>query len=235
MDFFQSQESLNSFQWILRAVVAYLFLLFVAKLMGQRSISQLNFLDFVIALSIGNIIAHPLSDEKLGFKGSLISTSVLASLYIISVFVSLKSNRVNKFFDTPPMPLIENGNIIYKNLAKARVSIDFILSELRKEKIEDPEKVALAMWEAGGTLSIFLKPQYQNVTREDMNLPSKVFSIPRTVIKEGKIDSSELRESGNTEKWLLKQIQQTYKADIKDILLATVDNKGQVKVFLYKY
>ncbi|MFF6015923.1 hypothetical protein [Lysinibacillus fusiformis] len=31
--------------------------------MGQRSISQLRLLDFAMAITLGNIIAHPLSDE----------------------------------------------------------------------------------------------------------------------------------------------------------------------------
>ena len=68
MDFFQSQETLTSIEWVLRAVVAFFFLVIVAKAMGQRAISQLRLLDFVIALVIGNIIAHPLSDEKSGAK-----------------------------------------------------------------------------------------------------------------------------------------------------------------------
>lgn len=36
-------------------------------LMGQRSISQLGLLDFAMAIPVGNIIAHPLSDEGLGW------------------------------------------------------------------------------------------------------------------------------------------------------------------------
>ncbi|WP_369819881.1 hypothetical protein [Terribacillus sp. 7520-G] len=57
MDFFHSQETLTSVEWTLRAVVSFIFLLIVAKVLGQRSISQLRLLDFVIALVVGNIIA----------------------------------------------------------------------------------------------------------------------------------------------------------------------------------
>ncbi|MDQ1145696.1 uncharacterized membrane protein YcaP (DUF421 family) [Bacillus sp. SORGH_AS 510] len=58
MDFFQSQESLTSIEWVLRAVVGFFFLVIVGKVLGQRAISQLRLLDFVIALVIGNIIAQ---------------------------------------------------------------------------------------------------------------------------------------------------------------------------------
>ena len=68
LDFFQSQETLTAMDWILGATVAYFFLLVVAKVLGQRTLSQLRLLDFVIALVIGNIIAHPLSHEGLGLE-----------------------------------------------------------------------------------------------------------------------------------------------------------------------
>ena len=118
MDFFHGQETLTTIQWILRAIVSFLFLLFATKVMGARSISQLRLIDFTIALILGNILAHPLSDEQLGLKGSLITTTVLIILYIVCVFLSLKWNTFRKWFEPSPYPLIKNGEIIYANLEK---------------------------------------------------------------------------------------------------------------------
>ncbi len=123
--------------------------------MGQRAISQLRLLDFVIALVLGNIIAHPLSDEQLGMKGSMITTVVLVILYTGGLLISLKSTRIEKFLDQSPFPLIKDGKIIYKGLKKARISIDHLLAELRKEKIEDVNKVALALGVRRKNLHIF--------------------------------------------------------------------------------
>lgn len=234
MDFFSSQESLSTVQWGLRAVVAFFFLVIIAKLMGQRSISQLRFLDFVIALLIGNIIAHPLSDEGLGLKGSMITIVVLVILYLGEVFLSLKWGTLRNFFDPAPMPLIENGKINYLNLKKTRISIDFLLSELRKEKTEDIQNVVLALWEPGGTISIFLYPQYQPVTHSTLTNPLKPFHIPKPVIKDRKIDYQELQSIGKDEEWLLNQLSLTYKAKVKDVLLATVDKNENLNVFLHK-
>ncbi|MFD6440996.1 DUF421 domain-containing protein [Peribacillus sp. NPDC060186] len=234
MDFFHGQETLTTIQWILRAVVSYFFLLFIAKIMGQRAISQLRLLDFLIALIIGNILAHPLSDEQLGLKGSMLTTAVLVLLYIFCVFSSLKWEKLRSFFENSPFPLIENGQIVYKSLAKARISIDFLLSELRKEKIEDIQKVALALWEPDGTISLFLNPQYEAVTPADLELVTTPFSFPRTIIKEGKIIFNELTRIGKDEEWLKNRIKTAYSEDVYDILLATIDNNDTVKIFLYK-
>lgn len=233
MDFFSSQESLTAVEWSLRAIVSFFFLVFVAKIMGQRSISKLRFLDFVILLLLGNILAHPLSDEGLGLKGSMISISVLVILYLAGIFLSLKSNRIRTFFNPSPMPLIENGQILYKNLYKAKITIEFLLSELRKEKTDDIQKVALALWEPGGTISIFLAPQYQPVTTADLNLPIKPFDFPKTVVKERTIDNNELQQLGKDEQWLKDRIKETYDVTVNEVLLATLDKGNNLKVFLY--
>lgn len=233
MDFFQSQESLTVMQWILRAIVAFFFLLFIAKIMGQRSLSQLRLIDFVIVLLIGNIIAHPLSDEQLGLKGSMITIAVLAFLYLIGVFLILKVSKIRYFLAPLPFPLIENGQIIYENLGKARITIDFLLTELRKEKIEDVQKVAFALWEADGSISIFPNPKDQPVTASDIGLTKKPLDFPRTVIKEGKINSTELLLSGKDEKWLIQTLKNNHQVEVNKVLLATLNKDEQLKIFLY--
>lgn len=234
MDFFQSQESLTEIQWTLRAIISFFFLLFVAKIMGQRSISQLRLLDFIMALSIGNIIAHPLSDQHLGMKGSMITIGVLVILYLIFIFSSLKWSKFTKFVDPSPFPLIKNGEIIYKGLTKARIPLEILLSELRKEQIQDIQKVALALWESDGTISFVLDPKYQALTPKDMKLMTKQFSFPITIIKDGKIDFEELKQTGKDKDWLKDKIRMVHKVEIKNILLATIDNNDKINIFLYR-
>lgn len=203
--------------------------------MGQRSLSQLRLLDFIMALSIGNIIAHPLSDQHLGMKGSMITIGVLVILYLIMVFLSLKWLKFTKFVDPSPFPLIKNGEIFYKGLTKARIPIDVLLTELRKKQIYDIQQVALALWESDGTISFFLESQYQTLTPKDMKLMTKSFSFPITIIKDGKIDFEELKQTGKDEDWLKTQIRTVHSLDIKNILLATIDdNNDKINVFLYK-
>jgi uncharacterized membrane protein YcaP (DUF421 family) len=233
MSFFHSQETLSSIEWILRAVIGFFFLLIVAKIMGQRAISQLRLLDFVIALVLGNIIAHPLSDEKLSMKGSMITTIVLVVLYTGGLFISLKSSRIEKFLDPAPFPLIKEGEINYKGLKKARISIDHLLAELRKEKVADIKKVALALWESDGKISIFLDPKYEALTPANYQKKIEPFDLPRTIIKEGKIDYSVLQQLNMEERWLATTLQSLHQTEVHNVLLATIDSKNNIKTFLY--
>lgn len=233
MDFIYGQETLTTIQWILRAIVSFSFLLLATKIMGRRSIAQLRLIDFTIALVLGNILAHPLSDEELGLKGSLITTTVLVILYLFCVFLSLKWSIFKNWLEPSPYTLIKNGEIHYKGLSKARITIDHLLSEARKANIEEIQKIALALWEPDGSISFFISPQLQPLTPGDMQMVKKSFYLPMTIIKDGKVDYSHLQQSGKDISWLENKTS-ILNVSIHDILLATVDEQDELKVYFYK-
>ncbi|MBU3160759.1 DUF421 domain-containing protein [Clostridium frigoris] len=234
MDFLQPQETLTIIQWILRAIIAFLFLLTVAKLLGQRTLSQLRVLDFVITLVIGNIIAHPLSDAHLGLKGSIVTTTVLVVLYLGGIFGLLKFPTLRKLINSSPITIVKEGEILYKGLNKARISIDVLLEELREKKVEDVKKVSLAIWEPNGKISVFLHPKYEPITPSLFQIETEPFNLPSTIIKEGKIISKELIQIHRDEGWVISCLENLYKTEVKNVLLGTLDKKGNLKVFLYK-
>lgn len=231
MDFFKSQESLTTMGWILRGIVGFVFLIIAAKMMGQRSISQLRFLDFIIALTLGNIIAHPLSDEQLGLKGSMITTVSLVILYIVAIWLSLKIPLFKQFFDPPAITLIQEGKLDYRNLSKAKLTIDFLYAELRKSRVEDISKVAFAAWEPGGTLSVFVNTAYQSVTPADLKLPMQPFNLTKPIIADGHIEHTLLSEIGKDREWLETEI---LPHSVNNVILATVDSKLTVKVHVVR-
>lgn len=234
MNFLQGQETLTNIEWILRAIIAFFFLLTVAKLLGQRTISQLRLLDFVIALVIGNIIAHPLSDEHLGLKGSIISTIVLVALYLCSIFSILKFPSLRRLINSSPITIVQDGEILYKGLKKARISIDVLIEELRQQKVDDVKKVSLAIWEADGNISVFLHPKYEPITPSTLQIETESFNLPRIIIKEGRINFKELKQTSRDEGWVVSNLENLYQTEVKNVLLATLDNKDNLKVFLYK-
>ncbi|WNB91256.1 DUF421 domain-containing protein [Bacillus sp. NEB1478] len=233
LDFYQSQESLTAIEWILRAIFAFFFLLLAVKLMGQRTISQLRLLDFIIALIFGNIMAHPLSDQHLGLKGSFITMTVMIILYVGFTWIGLHWNPLRKLIDPAPLMVVKNGQILYHNLKKARISIDILLSELRKHRVTDIQQVALALFESNGTVTSFLHPQFQTVTPKDMNFPPKPFDYPQIIIKEGKINHKELFETGKSKDWLIQQLQNR-QTKLSEVLLATLDHHDNLHLMYFK-
>ncbi|MCJ8012205.1 DUF421 domain-containing protein [Paenibacillus sp. KQZ6P-2] len=231
MDFFKGQDSLTALEWVVRSIVGFVFLIIAAKMMGQRSISQLRFLDFIIALTLGNIIAHPLSDEHLGLKGALISTFSLVLLYTAAIWLSLKIPLLKKLFDPPAIPLVLDGKLDYRNLSRAKLPIEFLYAELRKANVEDISKVAFAAWEPGGTLSVFLNTAYQPVTPADLKLTTQPFNLTKPIITDGHMEHALLREIGKDRVWLETEIRPH---ELYNVILATVDGKLTVQVHVVR-
>lgn len=177
-------------------------------------------------------MAQPLADNSLGLKGALVTTSMLIILYNLSVFTMLKWGKLRKLVEPSPYPLIKNGELIYQNIKKARITIDHLLSELRKSQIEEVQKVALALWESDGSISFFLHPQHQVVTQASLQLISAPFSFPVTVVKEGIIEINTLKLVGKDLDWLQNRFI-NYNVKLPEVLLATVDSSENLRIYLY--
>ncbi|WP_163192108.1 YetF domain-containing protein [Clostridium thermarum] len=139
---------------------------------------------------------------------------------------------LRKIFNHSAVTIVKNGEILYEGLKKARISIDMLLEELREAKVEDVNKVALAFWEADGKVSVFLDPQYEPITPSLYQMKTEPFDLPRINIKEGKIDFKELERVQKDESWLVAKLRNLYQTEVQNVLLATIDSKGKLSIFL---
>lgn len=70
------------------------------------------------------------------------------------------------------------------------------------------EDVAFAMLETNGELSVLLKKEKQNVTREDLLIKGEATRLPQTIIMDGNIMKEAVHELGYSVAWV--------KADLKE-------------------
>lgn len=68
MHIFEGARHLSNGEWVIRAIIAYIFLILVAKAMGQRSIAQLRFLDVVLVLLLGGIFLTHYQMKRLDYS-----------------------------------------------------------------------------------------------------------------------------------------------------------------------
>lgn len=232
MHIFEGARHLSIGEWVVRAIIAYIFLILVAKAMGQRSIAQLRFLDVVLVLLLGGNISNALSDEKVGLLGSMITTFILVVLHIVSSILMLKWDRWRRFLEPAPIILIHNGCIEFSNLKKARITAEYLFSELRMRNVSDIQTVKLALWEASGVVSIFQYPEYEAASRRDLKVAGKRSPVSFILVKDGRIQQDVLALIGKTEGWAKEFLEKS--AEIEAIMLATVDEAHKINILLKK-
>ncbi|EOP50716.1 MULTISPECIES: DUF421 domain-containing protein [Bacillus cereus group] len=232
MHIFEGAHHLSYIEWMIRAITAYVFLIFVAKTMGQRSIAQLRFLDVVLVLLLEGNLSNALSDERVGLLGSMITTCVLIVLHIVSSVLTLKWDRWRRFLEPSPIILIHNGSIDFSNLKKARITVEYLFSELRLQNVSDIKTIRLALWEASGTVSVFQYPEHETVSRLDMKVAGRKSPISFILVKNGNIQKDVLALLGKTETWAQEELSK--KISVELVQLATIDENKQINILLKK-
>ena len=226
MDLFKN----DTFEIVVRCVIAMTTLFFMTKLLGKKQVSDLSLFDYVVGISIGNFASEMAINLEAKFFNAMLAIVVFGILaYIISI-LTLKSLKLRKFFIGSPTILLEHGNLIYKNMKKSMIDVNDILSQAREMGYFDISEVEFAILEANGKISFLPKGEYKNINIKDMNLKIEKQGLCANVIMDGNIMNDNLNNIGKDEEWLLHELDVKGK-NVSDILLATVDINDKLVIF----
>lgn len=228
MEFWEAQQSLTVVQWLARATVVYLFLLFLTKLMGQREIGRLTLFDFIVSITLGSITAGVLNSSTLSMKGAMISIGALAGFQILLSILSLKLSKFRRVVEEEPIILVQNGKLLEQAMKKTRVNLDELMSHIRIKGYFNLGQIEFAILEPGGKISVLPKSQNRAVTPEDLGLPTRYEGYPTVLIEDGNIITDNLQRNNLSEKWLLDQLKGFNISSPKDVLAAILDTQGRL-------
>ena len=134
----------ESFMMIGKTAVLFLFTLFCFRLMGYRSLGDMEPLDYVVVLGIGEIMGSPLSGEASMIR-PMVAIATLTALQIILSSLYSKMPKVGKVMEGGPVPVIRNGKLIKKNLLIHRIDQAAVMEELRIKGLRDEKDVDIEM------------------------------------------------------------------------------------------
>ena len=134
------------------------------RLMGYRSLGDMEPLDYVIVLGIGEIMGSPVGSPE---RGVLFPAAAIVALTFLQMLLSAlysKMPKLNRMMEGKPVPVIRDGKIIEKNLARNRVDKESIREELRIKGVRDEKDVDMAFLEPSGRFSVILKNEASPLT-----------------------------------------------------------------------
>lgn len=230
MPFWDGQESLTIVQWVLRAMVIFIWLLLATKLMGQRQIGRLTAFDFIVAFTVGGTAAGVLNNSRNALIGALTTIATMTVLDIGAAYLSLKNAKLRRLVQDEPLVLIQNGRLIESMMRKARFNLDDLMLELRQKDIHNLNDVEFAILESNGKLSVLPKSQARPVQPRDLGIPTNYEGIPTILIEDGNIVEDNLYKSNLNKSWLFEQLKLRGIKDPKDVLVALLDTQGKLFV-----
>lgn len=211
---------------IIFSFVAVVYLFFVSKILGKKQIAQLEFIDYVMGISIGSIAAEMATDTgETPFYFYLIAMTVFFLVDLAITFVGRKGPALKHFFKGRPITVIYDGKFDYENLKVSKLDVNDVLALCREQGYFDIAQVAYAVFETSGKLSVLPKSPYKQVTAEDMGVKLPPASLPCILVVDGKISYSGLNEINKTAEWLKAKTDLDDKT-MKNVLLAIYDNES---------
>ena len=207
-------------------------LFILTKLMGYRQMSQMCMFDYINGITIGSIAAEMATSLEENYVQPLTAMIVYALAAILLSWLSSRSIKARRVIEGKPLVLLNNGELYWENLKKAKIDVNEFLVHCRVNGYFDVSKLETAVLEGDGKISFLPKAAERPVTPSDLNLSAQQDYMVANVILDGKIMEENLRHTGNDEKWLKNQIKGQGAENVEDVLLATCDTSNQVTVFL---
>lgn len=149
--------------------------MFLLRISGRKSISQMTIPTTITMISIGTIIVQPIAEENILLTGVAAIVFVLVLIFV--EILQVRWNRFEKWIKGPAIIVIEEGQLEQRNLKKLRLTVDALEMKLRLQGISKISDVKTATIEPNGQLGYELKDSAKPVTVSQLeSLLSKYFN-----------------------------------------------------------
>lgn len=215
---------------ILTSILSAAALFIIAKIMGHKQMSQLDFFDYITGITIGSIAAELATELEKPLQ-PLIAMTVYGIIAVLLTIITSKLPKARKFINGTPTIIMNRGKIYRKNMKKAQLDLSEFMVMCRQEGYFNLNDIETAIFEYNGRLTILPKATKRPIIPEDMGISPKSEGIDNEIIMDGRIMGENLKRMGLNEKWLKNQLnEQGYKSE-KEVFLGLCDQENQLTLF----
>ena len=214
-----------------RTILILIILFFITKMMGKKQISELNFFDYVVGITIGSIAADISLDIEKDMLAGIAALFIYGFISYIISFVSIKSILARRFFIGVPTVLVEKGKIIESGLKKSKIDVNDLLMVARENGYFNLDEIDYALMEVNGNISFLPKEKEKPVTKRDMKIKCSNEGLTVNAIIDSKYMVNNMKAINKDKEWLDHELKVNGYDNYDNILLATIDNNYKVTIY----
>ncbi len=141
-------------EFILRGLIIYAFLLVILRLTGKRQVGQLAPFDLVLLLVLSNAVQNAMNGGDNSVTGGLISATTLIVANGIVGRMTYKSKRLESLIEGRPEILIHNGKLFTDIMEREQVTHHELNVALRTAGCACVQEVQWAILENTGQITV---------------------------------------------------------------------------------
>ena len=165
-----------------RAIILYLIVLIVMRLMGKREIGQLQPFELAISIMIADLASIPMTEIGIPISNGIIPILGLLVMHLIISMINIKSLKAREIICGKPSILIYRGKINEKALKKERFTINELEERLRGNNVVNLGDVEYAILETSGQVTVIQKPEKRTTIPEDFQIQPEYEGIPYDLV-----------------------------------------------------
>jgi uncharacterized membrane protein YcaP (DUF421 family) len=142
---------------VLRAAVIFCFVLVLTRVIGKRELSSLQPFDLILLIVLGDALQQGLTQDDYSLTGAVLVVGTIAVLQVAVSWISYRFPRTRAVLEGEPLIIVQDGEVIDRNLKRERLTVEEIAEEARKQQIAHLSDVKYAILETSGTISFIKK------------------------------------------------------------------------------
>jgi uncharacterized membrane protein YcaP (DUF421 family) len=143
---------------VVRAVIIYALVFVFTRVLGRREMSSLQPFDLILLVVIGDLVQAGVTQSDMSVTGDFIVICTIGALQVLTSYLSYRFRRIRPVLQGEPIVLVENGQLIKRNMDSERLSLDDLAEQARLNDIASVDDVRWAILETNGQIS-FIKQQ----------------------------------------------------------------------------
>ena len=209
-----------------RAIILYIIVLIVMRIMGKREIGQMQPFELAISIMIADLAATPMAETGIPISNGIIPILGLLVMHLVISTVNIKSTKAREILCGKPSILINKGKIDENVLRKERFTINELEERLRDNNIFNIGDVEYAILETSGQVTVIPKPDKRNTIPADFNIKPKYEGISYDLVVDGRVMYKNLEKIEKNYIWLKKQTEK-FGINPEQALIVTIDGDNQ--------
>jgi uncharacterized membrane protein YcaP (DUF421 family) len=142
---------------VIRAVIVFFAVFFVTRVVGRRELSTMEPFDLILLIVTGDLVQQGVTQSDYSLTGALTVIATIALLTVALSYASFKVPRLRPVLDGTPLVLVQDGEVIARNLRRERITLEELLAEARQQQLASLSQVRFAVLETNGAISFIPK------------------------------------------------------------------------------
>jgi uncharacterized membrane protein YcaP (DUF421 family) len=137
-----------------RGSIMYLGMLLLLRFILKREAGALSITDLLVVVLIADAAQNGMAGDYQSIPDGIFLVATIVFWALALNWLGFRFPSVQRLVHPPPLPLVRDGRLLRRNLAKELITEDELMSQLRLQGVSDLSEVAEAYMEGDGRISV---------------------------------------------------------------------------------